>query len=430
VTTRADQPTAPPGVLIPPSSSSTGTATTGPPTSDAFGTPPRPPQPRRLPTPIRPRDLGWKDVGLLAAAAISSLCLVWVIFFQLTDLSGALGFLVCWYAAFLGLTWLVTAQVVEPQAATDRVVAVVVVTAAALIIGIVLFIVVWVAYKAVPTIHWGSLFSKDARDLSATNPNTLNQSGVLHAIIGTLEQVALSAAIGVPIAIATAIFLNEVGGRGTRLIRTVVTAMSGTPSIVAGVFIYSVFIINHWLSFSGLAASLALVVILLPSVTRVIEEVLRVVPSGLREASMALGAPQWRTVWSVVLPTARSGVVTGILLGVARIVGETAPLIYTEFGSQLINANPLNHPQESLPFFIFTNVREAEPVLITIAFQAAFVLMMIVLVLFAAARILGRTRGKKSSRLIGSEDDTMARMFVPVPMQRSSSPGQEGGGYR
>ena len=155
--------------------------------------------------------------------------------------------------------------------------------------------------------------------------------------------------MGVPLAIATAVFLNEVGGRGVRLVRTVVTAMSGTPSVVAGIFIYSILILTHVLTYSGFAASLALVVILLPSVTRVVEEVLRVVPGGLREASLALGAPQWRTVWSVVLPTARSGVVTAVLLGVARIVGETAPLLFTAFGSQVINSNPFAHPQAPCP---------------------------------------------------------------------------------
>ncbi len=327
--------------------------------------------------------------------------MVWVVFFQLTLLTGALGFLLCWYLLFLGLVWLGTAQIVERQAATDRVMAVLFVTAAAVIVGVVLFIVAWVAYKAIPTIHWGAIFGHDDKDLYLADPNVLDHVGVLHAVIGTLEQVAIATAIGVPIAIATAVFLNEVGGRGVRTIRTVVTAMSGTPSVVAGVFIYSILIINHVLTFSGLAASLALVVILLPSVTRVIEEVLRVVPSGLREASFALGSPQWRTVWSVVLPTARSGVVTGILLGVARIVGETAPLIFTAFGSNLINANPFSHPQGALPLTTYQFVREAQSVYITIAFQAAFVLMAIVLVLFVAARILGRTRGKKS-KLVAS----------------------------
>jgi len=382
--------------------------------------PPRPsvPRPKRLPSPIRPSDIGGPDVVVLVAAALSSFCLVWVVFYQLTLLSGIFGFLVCWYALFLTLVWVGTAQLVERQAATDRVVAVVVVTAAALIVGIVVFIVVWVAAKALPTMHWGALFTKDQKNFQVAQTDALAHVGILHAIVGSLEQVLLATVLGVPLAVATAIFLNEVGGRGVRLVRTVVTAMSGTPSVVAGIFIYSMLILTHVLPYSGFAASLALIVILLPSVTRVVEEVLRIVPSGLREASLALGAPQWRTVWSVVLPTARSGVVTAVLLGVARIVGETAPLLFTAFGSQVLNANPFVHDQGALPLVIWSDVRQAQPVLIDLAFQAAFVLMSIVLVLFVAARIFGRTKGKKGKATARRPaDDVLPRMFVPVPME-------------
>jgi len=422
VTIPTDMQSAPPGVLIPNSSASTGTIQpdAGPvPSLSPHGQvppDPPPPVPRRLPTPIRPSDFGRTDVLLLVACAVSSLALVWVVFFQLTLFTGALGFLVCWYVCFLAMTWFTTSQVLERQVATDRVVAVVVVSAALLVVSLIVFIVAWVAWKAIPTIHWGSIFTKDQRDLQVSDPNVLNHVGIFHAIIGTLEQVLIAVALGVPVAVATAVFLNEVGGRGVRMVRTVVTAMSGTPSVVAGIFIYSILIIDHVLTYSGFAASLALFVILLPSVTRVVEEVLRVVPSGLREASFALGAPEWRTVWSVVLPTARSGVVTAVLLGTARIVGETAPLIFTAFGSQLLNANAFAHPQEALPLVIWSDVRQAQPVLIDIAFQAAFILISIVLVLFVAARIFGRTKGKKKRRR--SEDDEMARFFVPIPMQR------------
>ncbi len=422
MTAPTDVQSAPPGVLIPNSSASTSTVQPEGdlvPSRSAPTQPPDhlPPIPRRLPTPIRPGDFGPTDVLLLVASAVSSLALVWVIFFQLTLFTGALGFLVCWYLCFLAMTWFTTAQVIERQVATDRVVAVVVVSAALLIVSLIVFIVVWVAYKAIPTIHWGSLFTKDQKNFQVADPNALNHVGVFHAIIGTLEQVLLAVVLGVPVAIATAVFLNEVGGRGVKIVRTVVTAMSGTPSIVAGIFIYSILIIDHILTYSGFAASLALFVILLPSVTRVVEEVLRVVPSGLREASFALGAPEWRTVWSVVLPTARSGVVTAVLLGTARIVGETAPLLFTAFGSQVVNWNAFAHPQGALPLVIWSDVRQAQPVLIDLAFQAAFVLISIVLILFVAARLFSRPRGKKKRRG-SSEDDVMGRFFVPVPMQR------------
>ena len=324
-------------------------------------------------------------------SALSSLALVWVVFYQLTLLSGAFGFLVCWYACFLAMYWLASAQLVDRMAASDRVVTVVVVTGAAVVIGLLLYVVAWVTVKAVPHLSW-PLFTKDQKFFEVLGPHALSSVGVAHAIVGTLEQVGLAAAIGVPVAVATAVFLNEVGGRGTRLVRTVVTAMSGTPSVIAGVFIYSILIINHVLGYSGFAAALALFVLLLPLVTRTTEEVLRVVPSGLREASLALGASEWRTVWSVVLPTARSGVITAVLLGVARAAGETAPLLFTAFGSQVMNSDPFSHPQSALPLVVWTNVRQAEPVLITLAFESAFVLLVLVLVLFVAARVLGRTR--------------------------------------
>ena len=382
-----------------------------------------PPEPRKLPSPLRPSDFGTRDVVLLVLAALSSFCLVWVIFNQLTILSGAFGFLVCWYIGFLALTWIGAAQVIERRVATDRVVGVVMVSAALLVFFLVVFIVVWVAYRAIPTMHWSELFTKDETHFQPAASNALGTVGVLHAVIGTFEQVMIAAAIGVPAAIATAVFLNEVRGRGVRIVRTVVTAMSGTPTVVAGIFVYSLLILDHVLTYSGFAASLALTVILLPSVTRVVEEVLRVVPSGLREASAALGAPEWRTTWSVVLPTARSGVVTAVLLGIARIVGETAPLLFTVFGSQAINVNPFHEAQAALPLVIWSNVRTAQPVLIDLAFQAAFILMAIVLILFVLARIFSRTKGKRGKK-VGSQDDTLARMFVPIPMASESEDDQ------
>ena len=130
----------------------------------------------------------------------------------------------------------------------------------------------------------------------------------------------------------TAVYLNEVGGRMRRPVRIFVDTMSGVPSIVAGLFIFTVLVEGH--GFSGFSAALALSILMLPTVTRTAEVVLRLVPDGLREASLALGSPQWRTVWGVVMPSARSGLITAAILGVARVVGETAPLIMTAFGSR------------------------------------------------------------------------------------------------
>jgi phosphate transport system permease protein len=140
---------------------------------------------------------------------------------------------------------------------------------------------------------------------------------------------------------------------------------------------------------------------LLPSITRTTEEVLKVVPGGLREAALALGAPEWRTVWSVVLPTARTGIITAVVLGVARAVGETAPLLFTIFGNNFINANPFHGPQSSLTLFLFSKLKSSYPAEVSLAYTAALVLVMIVLFLFTITRILGRT---KRSRTVPTVD--------------------------
>jgi phosphate transport system permease protein len=366
--------------------------------------------------PIRPRGFSAADVGLLAVSALSALALSWVVYYQVLPLSGALGFLLFFYVTFLATYWSASAQVADRTIASDRVFSVVMLTGGALAVGLLVFIISWVFVKAIP--HVGlSLFSRDTHDFLPADPSSLSKVGVFQAIVGTLEQVAVAAVIGVPMAIGTAVLLNEVGGRFTRTVRTIVTAMSGTPSVVAGVFIYSILIINHVLSFSGFAASLALLVLMIPSVTRTTEEVLRVVSSGLREASWALGAPEWRTVWSVVLPTARSGLVTAVLLGVARAVGETAPLIFTAFGSQVLNTNVFSQPQGALPLVVFQDVRQPQQDFITLAFEAAFVLLVVVLILFVAARLLGRPkRGQRS----GFASRIFERGLMPIPMENAT----------
>lgn len=382
-------------------------------------TPPKEVVPRRLPSAVRPRDFRLADVGLLLASALSSLCLVWLLYFQLLPLSGASGFVILWYVGFLFTYWSVTAQVIDRNTASDRVFTTVVLSGAALVIGLLGYVIFFIVVRAAPHLST-SLFTRDSAHFTPTEPSTLHTSGVLHAIIGTLEQVGVAALMAVPVAVATAVFLNEVRGWGTRAVRTVVTAMSGTPSILAGIFIYSMFIINHWLNFSGFAAALALFVLMLPSVSRTTEEVLRVVPGGLREASFALGAPQWRTVLSVVLPTARSGLVTAILLGIARAVGETAPLIVTAFGSQVVNWNVFSAPQGALALTVYQDVRAGQQVFITFAYEAAFVLLMVVLILFVLARVLGRTRSKKDR---GFTSRIFERSLIPTALGAGPSGG-------
>jgi phosphate transport system permease protein len=186
-------------------------------------------------------------------------------------------------------------------------------------------------------------------------------------------------------------------------VRIFVDAMSGLPSVLAGLFIYAVLILPYakkftLFSFNGFMASLALAMIMIPTITRTVEVVLRLVPDGLREASLAMGSSRARTTWSVVLPTARTGITTAVILGIARAVGETAPLLFTAFGYDLFNNNPFKGPQESLPLFIYRNIRKPDVSAIQRGFAGALVLMLFVIVLFVIARVIGRDRSKKTKR--------------------------------
>jgi phosphate transport system permease protein len=179
--------------------------------------------------------------------------------------------------------------------------------------------------------------------------------------------------------------------------------MSGMPSIVSGLFIYATLIIplakyNDLFSFNGFMASLALSMTMMPTICRAIEVVLRLVPNGLREAGLALGASRAKVVLSVVLPTASTGVATAAILGIAREAGETAPLLFTAFGYNLMNANPFHGPQESLPLFIYRFVRTQSTADIQRGYAGALVLLMLILSLFIVARIIGRDRSVTNKR--------------------------------
>ena len=178
-------------------------------------------------------------------------------------------------------------------------------------------------------------------------------------------------------------------------VRMIVDAMSAIPSIVAGLFVFAAFILALGGQLSGFAASLALSVLMLPTVTRTTEVVLRLVPGGLREAGLALGATEWKTTRYVVLPTARSGIVTAVILGVARVIGETAPLLLTTLGATAMNVNPFEGKQSALPLYVYRLFQLPQEVAIQRAWTGALVLLMLVLVLFVTA-------DRKSTRLNSS----------------------------
>ncbi len=216
--------------------------------------------------------------------------------------------------------------------------------------------------------------------------------GVYHAIIGTIEQVALAALFGIPIGILVAIYLVEYGQRSplARLVSFFVDVMTGVPSIVAGLFIYTGFVLTLGFERSGFAGSLALAILMLPVVVRSTEEMLKLVPNELRESSYALGVPKYRTILRIVVPTATTGIITGAMLAVARVTGETAPLLLTTFLSQSINTNPFTDPQASLPTFVWDQINTGTNASVARAWAGALTLILLVMLLNLAARLLAR----------------------------------------
>jgi phosphate transport system permease protein len=231
-----------------------------------------------------------------------------------------------------------------------------------------------------------NLFTQDMSMATPTDP--LTNGGILHAITGTLTLVALALIMSVPLGILTALYLTEIKGRFAKPIKFLVQAMSGVPSIVAGLFILSAVLYPITKGYSGFMGALALTILMIPTVARTSEEVLNLIPQDLREAGTALGGTQWRTVAMIVLPAARSGLITAMILGVARIAGETAPLLLLTGGGDKVNPNPFNGPMGSLPYYIWKSFNAGSEEAITRAWAGLLVLVVLVLILFISARFL------------------------------------------
>jgi phosphate transport system permease protein len=252
--------------------------------------------------------------------------------------------------------------------------------------------------KGLPAISHLNFWTTSMGAAAALSP--LSVGGIVMAAVGSLEQLALASVLAVPLGVAAAVFLAEVGGRLERPVRTIVNAMTALPSIIAGLFIYALAILTFGLPESGFAAALAIAIVMLPTVTRASEVVLRVVPGTLREASFALGASHWRTVAKVILPTARSGLATAVVLAMARGFGETAPVLLTAGLNSHLNLDPFNGWQSTLPTFIITSILDNGqwPNYVARAFGAGFALMLVVICLFTIARVLGGARPGELSR--------------------------------
>lgn len=343
------------------------------------------------------RDLRVKtldDRMALIGALLAAAALVWVLYERLLPYSGTLGFAVSWFAMFLLLYAVVTGLRHGRTQIVDRLMTAVVHGGAMVVGATLLLVVISTVWQGLPALSHLNFFTSDLSHAGPLDPLTVG--GVLHAVIGTLIEVAITIVITLPLGVITAVFLTEVGGRLAGVVRAVVEAMTALPDVVAGLFVYVVMLIALGLPASGFAAAVALAITMLPITARAAEVVLRVVPGGLREASLALGASQWQTVWRVVLPTARPGLATALILGVARGIGETAPVLLTSAYTTYINVDPFSGPMVSLPFFVYEMALQPAAVQVQRAFGGATVLLVLVVSLFVAARaIAGRQRGRR-----------------------------------
>jgi phosphate transport system permease protein len=235
-----------------------------------------------------------------------------------------------------------------------------------------------------------------SNDMSATASDApLTEGGLLHAIVGTVYLVLMASIVSTPIGILTALYIVEVKGKFSGIVRFFVQAMSGIPSIVAGLFIYAVWMIGLGNSYSAGAGAAALAILMIPTVARTSEEVLKLIPNDLREAGLAMGATQWRTVAMIVIPAAKSGLVTAVILGIARVAGETAPLLLTIGGADGLNLNPFSGNNSALPYYIWKNLGLGNEIAVQRAWLGVFILIVVVFIFFTLARVLGAAKGSK-----------------------------------
>jgi phosphate transport system permease protein len=340
-------------------------------------------QARRLPR--------WSPYAVAGGAIVAS-----YLIFKLAGLLGGGWVLTAVGAALLFLigTAVAATMVEGSRAARNRVATALIYSAFTLALLPLLSVVATLVSKGVTRLD-GDFFNHSMRNITSFDAN----GGAYHAILGTLEQAGIATLITVPLGILGAIYIVEYGrGRLALAIRFFVDVMTGIPSIIAGLFILAfwVLIVSPHLSpdgrafYSGFAAALALFVLMLPTVTRSTEEMLRLVPTSLREGAYALGIPKWRTILRIVVPTALPGIVTGIMLAVARAAGETAPVLLVAGGNPAINSNPFEGNQESLSVYIYEQAGLASKYGPPRAWTAALTLVALVLLLTIAAKLLAR----------------------------------------
>ena len=323
-------------------------------------------------------------------------------FFGVLQLAGitssfsAIGTAVCGTLLFDVVAYVVSRLIEGRRKALDRLVTSLVVTAFVLALLPLISLGFTVIAQGAPRL--------DIEFVSSSMRNVLGSGGgVLHAIIGTLEITAVATLISVPIGLLTAIYLVEYGrGQVARLITIMVDVMTGIPPIVAGLFAYALFAVFFGPGVrSGFIGAIALSVLMIPIVVRSSEEILRLTPNELREASYALGVPKWLTIVKIVLPTSLAGITTGVTLAVARVIGETAPLLLTAGYTASMNYNIFDDRMATLPVYVYLQYSQQGPNgsdFINRAWTGALILILIVALLNLIARVVARVFSPKRSR--------------------------------
>ncbi len=345
--------------------------------------------------PNRPSRIVPASLWELGGSALAALAFVWVIF-SVSGNSGRsalFGLFVSWFLTFLTVYGVLCWRLHGVLAMKDRLATVAIWSGALVALAPLVAVIAFVVHQGLPVVfaRFPHFLYADMSKVGGESPVTA--VGVGPAIVGTVEQVGLAALFTVPLGVLTATYLVDSRGLFSRVVGSVVDAMTGAPAIIAAVFVYLLWVapLKHS-GKSGFAAALALSVMMLPVVTRASQEVIAVVPSSLREAALALGAPRWRVILRVVLPTARAGLSTAVILGVARIAGETAPVLFAAGGSVYYNWNPFSGQQDNLPLRIFELINQGSANITREAWGVSFVLVVLVLGLFVLARIAGRSR--------------------------------------
>jgi phosphate transport system permease protein len=341
--------------------------------------------------PIRPWAASPKDRAITTLSVVLAV-LVSILIVAVTPMKGKLAYAFIFFIAWLAIDSLLIVRRAGIKGVRDALAAKVTLLGGAIVIMAVASILWSVISRGLKGLNI-NFVTETMRNASLFDP--IGNGGILHAIVGTLMLILIAIIFSVPMGILTALYLTEIKGKSAGLIQFLVQAMSGVPSVVAGLFIYAAIILTTPLRSSSFLGGLALTILMVPTVTRTAQEVLNLVPRDLREAGLAMGATQWKTVALVVVPAARSGLITATILGVARIAGETAPLLFTVGTFDSFNFNPVKGENAAIPIIVWRALGAGSPESIQRAWSAILVLLIVVLILFVAARALGTKSMKK-----------------------------------